>query len=114
MEVGTDPNVQDRLVIRLNGNEIGGLNSHHMLINPKLEMRIRRSVDKTDPMSFPGLEYKLRVLSTAVEFISPVDETVIRRRRGSRNFFCKELLKCRSVEEVCYRHGAEIDIPVRA
>ena len=114
MEVGTDPNVQDSLVIRFNGNEIGGLNSHHMLVNPKLEMRIRGSVDKTHPMSFPRLEYKLWVLSTAVELISPVDETIICRRRGGWNFFCKELLKCCSVEEVCYRHGAEIDIPVCA
>jgi hypothetical protein len=70
-----------------------------MLINPKLEMSVRGSINKSHPMSFPRFKDKLRVLpQCAIEFISPVDETVICRRRWTRDLFCKVLLKCSSME----------------
>lgn len=82
-----------------------------MRINAKLKMLICTRINNPHPIPLPPLPLKLTILSTPIEFISPIDETVIGGNRGSLSFREPDF-KDRGMVPILQHHCAEIDVPV--
>jgi hypothetical protein len=85
-----------------------------MLINPKFEMRVSRSIDQSDPMFLSRCELEFGIFTTPIEFILPVNKTVACWTRWTGNSFSEVLLERSSMKEIADCNWSKINIPIRA
>lgn len=103
--------IQNLGSVRFNRNEVGRLHCHIMLINPELEMLIRARVNQSNPILLARDPNKLRILSASIEFILPVEKTVVTCRR-TIDTLIEPLCEGGSMIPILDHDGSEVNVPI--
>ena len=106
-------NIENRLLVRLYGNEIRCLHRHCMLIDPEFEVLIRRRVDQSNTVLLPRDKCEFAKFSSSMELVLAIDETVV-PGRWTIDTYLKPFSKCRRVVPILDHDRSQIYIPIRA